>query len=111
MGEALQAATIEVIYATPDCQHVVEVPLEPGLTAEQAVARSGLLERCPEITSRPLLLGNFGACLDPRRIVGPGDRVEVCRSLQRDPREQRRELSASGRVMGRGAAAASAREC
>ena len=102
MAESPAGDAIEVIYATPDCQHVVEVAFEPGLTAGRAVERSGLLERCPEIAEQPMLLGIFGERVDRSRVLDAGDRVEILRPLHGDPRELRRRLSSVGRVMGRG---------
>lgn len=94
--------TIEVIYATPDEQYVVTLPLTRGLTAEQAVGRSGLLERCPEIAARELVLGSFGRRLERTHVLRSGDRVEICRPLVADPRQMRRALVAHGGVMGKG---------
>jgi putative ubiquitin-RnfH superfamily antitoxin RatB of RatAB toxin-antitoxin module len=94
------AATVEVVYALPDEQRIVAVPFTSGLTAGQAVECSGLLEAFPEIAERPLVLGLFGHAIERDRVVEPGDRLEICRPLERDPRELRRELLKHGRVMG-----------
>lgn len=100
-----------VVYATPSEQPIVELELEPGMTALEAVQRSGLLERYPEIGARPLVLGIYGQAVPPDRALAPGDRVEICRPLLTDPRDLRRDLVAGGRVMGggRGADAPAAR--
>lgn len=82
---------VEVVYATPDVQASVLVPYEPGLTAHRAVERSGLLERFREIRAQPLVLGVFGRRVAASDPVAPGDRVEICRALLRDPRARRRE--------------------
>ncbi len=84
---------VEVVYATRDVQTSVVVPYEIGLTAERAVLLSGLIERFPEIRARPLVLGVFGVRVPNGRELAPGDRVEVCRPLLRDPRERRREFA------------------
>lgn len=84
---------VEVVYATPDVQRVVRVPLTPGLTAMQAVKASGLLEEFEEIGSRPLVLGLFGQRVSPDRRLAIGDRIEICRPLERDPRDRRRDLA------------------
>lgn len=94
------AATVDVVYALPDEQRIVAVPFASGLTAEQAVERSGLLEAFPEIAVRPLVLGLFGHAIETDRVLEPGDRVEICRPLELDPRDLRRELLKHGRVMG-----------
>jgi putative ubiquitin-RnfH superfamily antitoxin RatB of RatAB toxin-antitoxin module len=92
--------SVEVVYALPDVQRIVTVPFETGLTARQAVERSGLAEEFPEISAQELVLGLYGGRIDPSRVLAPGDRIEICRPLERDPRELRRELLRHGLVMG-----------
>ena len=91
---------VTVIYALPESQHIVEVNCTVGLTAGGAVERSGLVTRFHEIRDRPLVLGLFGRRIGPQTPVRPGDRVEICRPLLRDPRELRRYMTAQGRVIG-----------
>ena len=92
--------TVTVVYATRDAQPIVTLKLEAGLTAEAAVSRSGLLARFPEIDTANLCLGIFGIAVDREQELQAGDRVEICRPLENDPRNMRRELLASGKVMG-----------
>ena len=92
--------TVEVVYATPETQRVVELPFTPGLTAGQAVDLAGLIDDYPEIKASPLVLGVFGERVEEARKLVPGERVEICRPLQQDPREMRSNLVASGGVMG-----------
>lgn len=90
--------TVEVAYAEPDRQRVVVLELPPeGLTAGQAVERSGLLREFPAIATRPLVLGIFGQVCEAGRSLRDGDRVEVYRPLLHDPRVQRRERVAGTR--------------
>lgn len=93
--------TVEVAYALPVQQWVVEVPYEDGLTARQAVERSGLLQERQELSSRDLDLGVFGRPVHAGQPLRPGDRVEIYRPLKADPRETRRRLAAAGGTMGR----------
>ena len=87
---------VEVVYALPDRQRVVmlELPVE-GLTAAQAVERSGLLREFPQIAEHPLVLGIYGAVCAPDHALRAGDRVEILRPLRHDPRELRRERAAA----------------
>ncbi len=88
-------ATIEVVYALPERQRVVRLPLPAtGLTAAAAVEQSGLLDEFPELRERPLVLGIFGTVCAPERALRVSDRVEIYRPLRVDPREQRRERAA-----------------
>lgn len=94
------SGSVEVVYATQQTQRIVTLAWEEGLTAGDAVERSGLLEEFSDISLRPLLLGMFGMRVEPDRILETGDRVEICRPLERDPRTLRRELLKQGQVMG-----------
>jgi putative ubiquitin-RnfH superfamily antitoxin RatB of RatAB toxin-antitoxin module len=91
---------VEVVYALPDEQVIVELEFTQGLTAIAAVERSGLMQRYPEIAAGELVLGIYGVEVDRQICVEPGDRVEISRPLSADPREMRRELISDGKVMG-----------
>jgi hypothetical protein len=89
--------SVEVAYARADRQWVVRMPLREGLTALGAVQASGLLEECPELAERPLLLGIYGERVDEARLLRDGDRVELYRPLRNDPREMRRRAAQAAR--------------
>lgn len=91
---------VEVLYALPERQTIVEIAFEPGLTAGLAVERSRLVERYPEIAEGPLVLGVWGVEAAPELELKAGDRVEISRPLVADPRDMRREFLSGGRVMG-----------
>jgi uncharacterized protein len=93
MAVPLPEQTVDVVYATADEQRIVRVPYVIGLTAGQAVRESGLVENLPSEVTRPLVLGVFGARVTAQHELAPGDRVEICRPLQRDPRDRRRTLA------------------
>ena len=79
---------------------MVELAFEPPMTAADAVARSGFMERYPQIMESNLILGIWGVEVSPDCRLQPGDRVEISRPLVADPRDMRRELVSGGRVMG-----------
>lgn len=97
-GEAPATAAVEVVYATAARVAVASVPFAPGLTAGEAVRRSGLLERAGVDAAAPIL-GVYGAAVREDHVLEPGDRVEICRPLVADPRSRRREVAARGGVM------------
>lgn len=101
MVEPSGTATVEVVYALPDAQSIVHVAYRRGMTALDAVEQSGLVERFG-LDLRGVVVGVFGVRVAADYALAPGDRVEVCRPLQADPRDMRRDLAARGRVMGRG---------
>lgn len=90
---------VEVAYATPRRQEVVEIPVHPGTTIEQAIRDSGMLERFPEIDLSQHRVGIFGELASPQDLVRDGDRIEIYRPLLADPKEvrRRRAKAAGGR--------------
>jgi putative ubiquitin-RnfH superfamily antitoxin RatB of RatAB toxin-antitoxin module len=85
-----------VVYALPDRQAVEELELPESATVAEAVARSGLLERYPEIGARPLACAIFGRAVADSQVLRAGDRVEILRPLLVDPKESRRRAAARG---------------
>lgn len=81
---------VEVAYATPRRQEVVEIPAHPGITIEQAIRDSGMLERFPEIDLSQHRVGIFGELARLHDPVHDGDRIEIYRPLLADPKEVRR---------------------
>ncbi len=92
---------VTVAYALPEEQSVIALELPAGSSAVDAVNRSGLLERYPDIGTRPLELAIFGRLIQAGALLKTGDRVEILRPLVRDPKETRRQLAARGKTMGR----------
>jgi putative ubiquitin-RnfH superfamily antitoxin RatB of RatAB toxin-antitoxin module len=91
MTPGKQPLRCEVAYALPERQSVVELTLEEGATAADAVAASGLLSAHSELGHDQLVLGIFGARVVPDRVLQDGDRVEIYRPLRVDARAARRE--------------------
>ena len=97
----VQAIAIEVVYALPEQQKLIELLVEPGTTAFQAVMRSGMTRHFPQLQLEDATLGIFGQTLDtkglpPARqyVLKEGDRVEIYRPLIADPKEARRKRAA-----------------
>lgn len=87
---------VEVAYALPDDQRLVALELPAGSSAADAVRASGLAAEFPDIDPERGPLGIFGKRCDPHRVLRPGDRVEIYRRLQVDPREARRLRARGG---------------
>lgn len=85
---------MEVVYARPKVQALVTVELGEGATARDAIQRSGLLERFPEIDLARNKVGVFGTLCALDRRLYPGDRVEIYRPLRTDPQALRRRRAA-----------------
>lgn len=90
--------TVEVAYALPHQQKIIELLVEPGTTALAAVERSGITKVFPEIDLSTVKLGIFGQALGTKglglpheHVLYPGDRVEIYRPLISDPKDARRK--------------------
>jgi putative ubiquitin-RnfH superfamily antitoxin RatB of RatAB toxin-antitoxin module len=101
--------TVEVVYALPKRQRVVQLALRAGMTADEAVRDSGLAGEFPELGTRPLLLGIFGRRVDGTQPLRDGDRVEIYRELKFDPREARRRAAQGARSVRKSGSAAGRR--
>lgn len=94
---------VEVAYALPDRQRIVTLEVPPGTSARQAVALAGLERHFPELPAATFAqadLGIFGQLLrDPEGYrLREGDRVEVYRPLEVDPKQARaRRAERTGR--------------
>ena len=91
---------VEVAWATTARQVLLGIRLPAGATAIEAVRVSGILEHCPDIDADHLVLGVFGVRIGPDDAVHAGDRIEIYRPLEVDPREARRLLAARGLPIG-----------
>ncbi len=81
---------VEVAYALPAQQWLESLEIEPGTTALQAVEIAVREQRLPAIDVSEHALGVFGRPCPPERVLRAGDRVEVLRPLQVDPKTARR---------------------
>lgn len=89
---------VEVVYgAAPRDTDACEVELTAGATLLDALVASGVLQRHPSIDLERHGAGVWGR---PRPLDAPlcdGDRVEVYRGLQADPKDARRARAAAAR--------------
>jgi uncharacterized protein len=88
---------VEVAYARPQEQVVVELELAPGATLRSAIEASGLLQRFAEIDLATAKVGVFGRVRALDDALQPGDRVEIYRPLSADPKDARRERARQSR--------------
>jgi putative ubiquitin-RnfH superfamily antitoxin RatB of RatAB toxin-antitoxin module len=93
---------VEVAYALPQEQVLMAVRLAPNATVEEAIRRSGILERFPEIDLGKNKVGIFSRITKLDATVRDKDRVEIYRPLIADPKEVRRKRAEEGKVMKKG---------
>ena len=94
---------VEVAYARPDQQALLEVQVASGATVREAIEASGMLGRFPEIDLEKNKVGVFGKLTPLDAPLKPDDRVEIYRPLIGDPKEIRKLRAAEGKKMKRGA--------
>jgi uncharacterized protein len=83
------AIEVTVVLALPDRATEIAVRLPAGATVSDALERSGLAERHPEVDVARARVGIFGKLADRKARLGDGDRVEVYRALLADPKAGR----------------------
>ena len=81
---------VEIVFALPDRQVLEALEIDDGATVAEVIARSGLEKRFPGVDLSVLQVGVWGRPVDRSRVVREGDRVEIYRPLEIDPREARR---------------------
>lgn len=98
----VDAIAVEVVYALPERQELIQLRLPSGSTLQQAVEASGLLQKFPEIDLAKNKVGIFGKLSKTDTVLRDRDRVEIFRPLLADPKEVRRKRAAEGKTMKKG---------
>lgn len=106
----IEPIVVEIAYALPDKQKIVELLVQPGTTALQAVLQSNIRNYFPELDAENSKMGIFGQTLGTKGLKKPaehelqsGDRVEIYRPLTADPKEVRRRRAEKAKAAASGA--------
>lgn len=83
--------SVEVAYATPTTQRIMVVQVREGITIEEVIRMSGILDVYPEIDLHKNKVGVFSKSKELMAEVKAGDRVEIYRPLTMDPKEARKK--------------------
>ncbi len=102
---ATDSIKIEVVYALPQRQDLVRLNMVVGSTLQQAIEKSGLLDKYPEIDLAKAKTGIYGKLSKADTLLRDRDRVEIYRPLIADPKEVRKQRAAEGKVMKKGGGA------
>jgi uncharacterized protein len=81
---------VQVCYARPDRQFLLELNVPDGTTLQAAVEQSGLLVQAPEIDLEHCKVGIHGKAKPLDTTLRENDRIEIYRPLIADPKESRR---------------------
>jgi uncharacterized protein len=89
MSTAEPALRIEVVYLDASGQFLVQREVAAGTTVSEALDASGVDGAC-RIAWRTLAIGVWSKPVQPGTVLGDGDRIEIYRPLQVDPKDARR---------------------
>lgn len=92
--------SVEVVYAERGRQLLRQIEVGPGTTALEAVRKADLGAEFPDLRPADAGIAVWGRIVEAGEVLRHGDRVEVLRPLQIDPRDARRTLAQTGQVMG-----------
>lgn len=88
---------VEVAYAIPDKQLIVELRVSEGTSVIEAARQSGIVDKFEGIDLDNAKFGIFGKVVAPGQLLKEGERVEVYRPLIADPKEVRKARAARAR--------------
>ena len=100
---------VEVAYALPDQQSLLEIEVPEGVVISEVVKQSKILDDYPELELDKLEVGIFGKFAKLNQKVRDRDRIEIYRPLIVDPKEVRKRRAAEGKRLKKGGADASAK--
>lgn len=95
----MEMMKVEVAYATPEKQLIVEVDVPVGTSMVEAVRQSGIEREFPGIEPASLPMGIFGRKVPKpdQETLHPGDRIELYRPLKIDPKQARQNRAAKAK--------------
>ncbi|MES2369621.1 RnfH family protein [Thiobacillus thioparus] len=93
---------VEVVYALPEQQTLLQVQLAEGASVGDAIRQSGVLEAFPDIDLAKNKVGIFSKLVKLDEPLRDKDRVEIYRPLIADPKEVRRKRAEEGKVTKKG---------
>lgn len=89
--ESNDLISVEVAYALPDEQEIIQLKVKSEATIKAIILQSGILERFPEIDLDTSKVGIFSKLAKYTDTLHDGDRIEIYRPLIADPKEVRKQ--------------------
>jgi putative ubiquitin-RnfH superfamily antitoxin RatB of RatAB toxin-antitoxin module len=99
MNQKMTDITVEIVFALPDKQSLKTHLVAAGTTVAEVILGAGLDAEFPDFDFRAGPVGIWGREVERNHVLRDGDRVEIYRKLELEPREARRRLALSGRTM------------
>jgi uncharacterized protein len=89
---------VEVVYALALQQDITRLRVPCGTSVGEAVERSAVTIRHPEIGTGDHRLAIYGRLVKPAAVLRDRDRVEILRPLSADPKQARKQRASRRRV-------------
>ena len=86
---------VQVVFATPQAQVIMDVAVKEGTSIAEAICTSGICAQFPEIDPETLQAGVWGKIRSRDYPLREGDRVEIYRDLKADPKDARRSRASA----------------
>jgi putative ubiquitin-RnfH superfamily antitoxin RatB of RatAB toxin-antitoxin module len=87
---------VGVAYGDPTGQVWLQIEVPQGCTVREAIERSAILQRFPQIDLEHLKVGVYGRLVPLDAPLRDGDRVEIYRAITCDPNTVARREEAAG---------------
>ena len=81
---------VEVAFALPERQFLETIEVDDDAVVDDAIRASGVSEQFPGVDFDEMQAGIWGKPVERSHALREGDRVEIYRPLEMDPREARR---------------------
>ena len=94
--------TVEVVYGLANQQDLLSFEVEEGITVQEAIEQSGIMDLYEDIDLSKNKVGIFGKLTQLKKVLRDKDRVEIYRPLIADPKEVRKKRAAAGKSMKKG---------
>ena len=91
----VDSVSVEVVLATPEQQVLLAFVVEAGATVGDVIVASGIASHFPELPVGEMPAGVWGKPVTRGSAVEEGDRIELYRPLEIDPREARRQRASA----------------
>lgn len=92
---------IEVVYGVPHKQEILALTVDEGISVEQAIKLSGILDIFSEIDLDKNSVGIWNRVVKLTESVRDLDRIEIYRPLIADPKEVRKRRAEKAKEEGR----------
>ncbi len=90
---------VELVFALADRQVLRTLSVAAGSSIRDVINVSGIQADFPDIGIGELATGIWGREAALSQKIKAGDRIEIYRPLELEPREARRQLALAGRTM------------